>query len=291
MKILITGGNGQLGNSVKMISAEFPGHTYLFTDIDDLDITSRDDLDTYFEKFKPDFCINCAGYTGVDKAEEEEEKAYLLNAEAVKLLNGVTGKYNCRFIHISTDYVFSGKHYEPYKESHEPDANSVYGKSKLAGEKEISGSEHAVILRTSWLYSEFGGNFFKTMLGLMEKRDELKVVFDQVGTPTYAADLARAVLKIISAAEKGDFVPGIYHFSNEGVASWYDFSKEIGHLSGSSCKIFPVETSQFSLPAPRPPFSVLNKSRIKEVYKTNIPHWRDSLETCYKNFINQKQSL
>lgn len=288
MKILITGGNGQLGNSIRKISADFPDHTYIFTDVEDLDITSEKEIESFFKKFNPDFCINCAGYTAVDDAENDKKTAFQLNAEAVKLLATVSQKYNCNFIHISTDYVFSGKSWQPYKETNTPDANSVYGRSKLEGETHVIDSRHGMIIRTSWLYSEYGANFFKTMLRLMNEKEELKVVFDQIGTPTYAGDLAGAIMAVISRSEDGFFKNGVYHYSDEGVTSWYDFTKEIAKLAGFKGKVHPVESSEFPRPAPRPPFSVLNKTLIKEMYNIEIPHWRESLEYCYKTYKTQK---
>lgn len=288
MKILITGGNGQLGNSLRKISTRFPDHTYIFTDVEELDISSKEETESFFYKFNPDYCINCAGYTAVDNAESNKEKAFLLNAEAVKILAKITEKYNCKFIHVSTDYVFSGRSWQPYKETDKPDANSVYGKSKLEGEKHIINSDHAIIIRTSWLYSEYGANFFKTMINLMNEKEDLKIVFDQVGTPTYAGDLARAIMSIITGSEETSFKNGIYHYSNEGVTSWYDFTIEIANLAGYKGNIQPVESVEFPRPAPRPPFSVLNKSLIKKNYNIDIPHWRVSLERCYNDYITQK---
>lgn len=286
MKILITGVKGQLGNAIQTISGNYPSFEFLLTDVEELDITSRKDLDAFFSKNQPGICINCAAYTAVDKAEEDIDTAYLLNSQAVRLLGDITRHYGTKFIHISTDYVFNGQMWEPYKEMDEPTANSVYGQSKAEGELALKNNDHAMIVRTSWLYSEFGKNFFKTMLSLMETREELRIVSDQIGTPTYAGDLARALLIIVKEIEKGNFIPGIYHYSNEGVASWYDFAWEIARISGSNCRIIPIETHEYPLPAPRPPYSVLNKSRIKQVYGVKVPYWREGLEECYTRYFD-----
>jgi dTDP-4-dehydrorhamnose reductase len=286
MKILITGVKGQLGNAIQTISGNYPSFEFLLTDVEELDITSRKDLDAFFSKNQPGICINCAAYTAVDKAEEDIDTAYLLNSQAVRLLGDITRHYGTKLIHISTDYVFNGQMWEPYKEMDEPNANSVYGQSKAEGELALKANDHAMIVRTSWLYSEFGKNFFKTMLSLMQTREELRIVSDQVGTPTYAGDLARALLNIVKEIEKGNFIPGIYHYSNEGVASWYDFAWEIARISGSHCKVLPIETHEYPLPAPRPPYSVLNKGRIKQVYGVKVPYWREGLEECYTRYFD-----
>jgi dTDP-4-dehydrorhamnose reductase len=285
MKILITGAKGQLGSSIQKLSSGYEKFEFLFTDIEELDITSPPDLEVFFEKNRPDICINCAGYTAVDEAEKNERLAFLLNRDAVRYLQEVTAKFNAKLFHISTDYVFNGHFWEPYRELDEPGANSVYGYSKLAGEQELLEKAHTLIVRTSWLYSEFGRNFFKTMMELTRTRDELKVIFDQVGTPTYADDLSKALLTIVSVIESGNFYPGIYHFSNEGVASWYDFACQIARFNGSGCKIVPIETHEYPLPAARPSYSVLNKSKIRQVYSVDIPHWQDSLKVCYENYL------
>lgn len=285
MKILITGAKGQLGSAIQAISVEYPSLNLILTDVEELDITSRKELDSFFSVHLPELCINCAGYTAVDKAEEDIDTAFLLNSEAVKFLGDATRHYRTKFIHISTDYVFNGQVWEPYKELDEPNANSVYGQSKAEGERALRKSDHAMVVRTSWLYSEVGKNFFRTMINLMQNRKELTVVSDQVGTPTYAGDLARALLDICVEIEGGNFTPGIYHFSNEGVASWYDFACEIARISGSNCKVLPIETHEYPLPAPRPPYSVLNKSRIKQAYGVKVPYWREGLEECYGRYL------
>jgi len=285
MKILVTGAYGQLGNELKVLSEQFSEYQFLFTDADTLDIADENQIRNFFEKEKPEFVINCAAYTAVDKAETEIEAAHKINATAPGLLAKVTKQFKTGFIHISTDYVFNGQSHIPYSEVDPVQPESVYGKTKLAGEHLIkSGNSRVVIIRTSWLYSSFGNNFVKTMLRLGKDRDLLKVVFDQVGTPTYAADLAKAVLTIATIYEKEpkDFKPGVYHFSNEGVASWYDFAKSIFEISGLDCKVLPVLSNEFPTPAKRPYYSVLNKSKIKSTFNLEIPYWKDSLESCLK---------
>lgn len=285
MKILVTGAYGQLGNELKVLSDQYSEHQFLFTDSDTLDIADENQVQDYFEKEKPQFLINCAAYTAVDKAEVETDLAQKINANAPALLAKYSRLHNCGFIHISTDYVFNGKSFIPYTEVDPVQPESIYGKTKLAGENFILSSESkAVIIRTSWLYSSFGNNFVKTMLRLGEERDLLKVVFDQVGTPTYAADLAKAALSVASVYEKEPekFKTGVYHYSNEGVASWYDFAKSIFEISGLNCKVLPVLSDEFSTPAKRPPYSVLNKSKIKSTFNLEIPYWKESLESCLK---------
>lgn len=285
MKILVTGAYGQLGSELKVLSDQYSEHRYLFTDADTLDITDENQVGDFFEKEKPEFVINCAAYTAVDKAEVETDLAQKINANATALLAKYTRIYDCGFIHISTDYVFNGKSFIPYTETDPVQPESIYGKTKLAGENFIRSSESkAVIIRTSWLYSSFGNNFVKTMLRLGKVRDVLKVVFDQVGTPTYAADLANAVLSIASVYEKEpeNFKAGVYHFSNEGVASWYDFAKSIFEISEVNCKVIPVLSEEFPTPAKRPNFSVLNKSKIKSTFNFEIPYWKESLKSCLK---------
>lgn len=280
VKILITGGDGQLGSAIKAAGTNFPDFDLIFTDVADFDITKEVSVDAYLAKGDFDFLINCAAYTAVDKAEEEKDLAFLINATGPENLAKACKKYSCRLIHISTDYVFDGKSHIPYVESMATNPPSVYGQTKLAGEKAIlKYSDSAFILRTSWLYSEFGNNFLKTMLKLGSERSELRVIFDQIGTPTYAGDLAQSILKIIGANKKSE-KPEIYHFSNEGVISWYDFAKEIMDFAHLNCQILPIESSEYPLPAPRPYYSVLNKSKIKLAFNISIPYWKDSLKIC-----------
>ena len=276
-KILVTGGNGQLGLELKDITSKFPEYEFIFTDIDELDITNKQQVELFFQTNTPDFCINCAAYTAVDKAEDEPEKAELINVYSSELLAKNCSKHNTSLIHISTDYVFDGTNYQPYKERDIPNPNSVYGKTKLQGEQRVvKYATKALIIRTSWLYSAYGNNFVKTMLRLGRQRDELGVVVDQVGTPTYAGDLAMVIMEIISHnyMQKGS---DIYHYSNEGVISWYDFAQAIFRNSGISCNVNAIESSAFPAKANRPFYSVLNKSKIKTDFNLSIPYWLDSL--------------
>lgn len=277
-KIIVTGANGQLGSEIKFITG-LSAHTYLFTDITDLDLTKENEVRSYLNLQKPDIIINCAAYTAVDKAEEDIESALLINAEVPALLRRYCDESLCRLIHISTDYVFSGEGYQPLQEANETVPKSIYGQSKLKGEQALKNSDKSIIIRTSWLYSGYGNNFVKSMMRLMNERKELRIVFDQIGTPTYAADLAAVVIKI-AEAETEKFIPGIYHYSNEGVASWYDFAIEIREITGADCKILPIETKDYPLPAPRPWYSVMNKEKIKKYYNVEIPHWKSSLKDC-----------
>ncbi|MGM0620397.1 MAG: dTDP-4-dehydrorhamnose reductase [Bacteroidota bacterium] len=293
MKILVTGAYGQLGNEIKVFSEKYPDFRFIFTDVDSLDITNENHVREFFEKEKPEMVVNCAAFTAVDKAETEMEAAQKVNAKAPALLAKYTQQHNSVFIHISTDYVFNGKSFVPYSETDPVQPESVYGKTKLAGENFIMSSDSkALIIRTSWLYSSYGNNFVKTMLRLGAERDLLKVVFDQVGTPTYAADLAKAVLKILSVyhIEPGNFKPGIYHFSNEGVASWYDFAQSIFEISGLKCQVMPVLSEEFPTIAKRPHYSVLNKSKIKSTFNLEIPYWKVSLETCLKKLLKKQNN-
>ncbi|MBO7234512.1 MAG: dTDP-4-dehydrorhamnose reductase [Paludibacteraceae bacterium] len=286
MKILITGAYGQLGNELRVASAHHANHTYLFTDADTLDICNLDQLDAYFSQHSPDILVNCAAYTAVDKAEDDQDRCALINTEAVKNIGVVARKHNARVIHISTDYVFDGTSHIPYTEDMPVCPTNVYGNTKLQGEKELlMVAPDSVIIRTSWLYSSFGNNFVKTMLRLSSERDSLNVIFDQVGTPTYAADLAEAILTII---DQNEWKAGIYHFSNEGVCSWYDFCKVILEKAGNNtCKVFPIESSAYPVRTPRPHYSVLNKGKIKHTFNIEIPYWINALERCIKILNSQ----
>jgi len=280
--ILICGAKGQLGSSIRELVEGYPDLKFDFTDIEELDILDPASLNLYIKQSHPDFIINCAAFTQVDKAESEREKAFQLNANAVKNLLNAAILVDARLIHISTDYVFNGRNHIPYKESDIPDPDSVYGLSKLKGEMNLEDSDRSIIIRTSWLYSLHGQNFLKTVLRLGAEREEIKMVFDQVGTPTFAGDLADAILKIISVSIKNSsgFKPGIYHYSNEGVASWYDFAKEIVNIQGLKTRVLPIETHEYPLPAPRPHYSLLNKKKIRDTFGLVIPHWKDSLRRC-----------
>lgn len=285
IKILITGANGQLGNEIRRLVPFYTQFDFVFTDVEDLDITKPDAIEAFLKGQNFNYLINCAAYTAVDKAEEDTELAYLINRDAVKYLALASKKHNMAMVHVSTDYVFDGTNHVPYKESDPTKPNSAYGRTKEAGEKEfLASGVDGIIIRTSWLYSSFGNNFVKTMLRLGDERDELRVIFDQIGTPTYAVDLAKAILDILAQADTdgSKLKPAIYHYSNEGVCSWYDFAKEIIVTAGLNCKVSAIETKDYPLPANRPFYSVLNKASIKETFSIEIPHWKDSLINCLK---------
>ena len=282
--ILITGAKGQLGSELKEVSKNFYGYDFIFTDIDSFDITSLEKISEFIKKSKPDWIINCAAYTLVDKAEVEPDQALLINGTAVKNITEAIRGSECRFIHISSDYVYDGSLNVPYNENITANPLSAYGRSKLAGEKYALLHNGSMIIRTAWLYSSFGNNFVKTILRNAAEKESLKVVFDQTGTPTYAADLAGAIMNIISGVIRNQIAmnSGIYNYSNEGVCSWYDFASEIIKESGLTCQVLPVLTKDFPQAAKRPVYSVLDKSKIKENYGLSIPHWKDSLIKCLK---------
>lgn len=278
MNILITGCNGQLGNELQLLQHERKDIKFINTDIEQLDITSPDAIRQMVDEHEIDGIINCAAYTAVDKAESNEELCQKLNAEAPAYLADAIEKRGGWFIHVSTDYVFDGTAHTPYTEEADTCPNSVYGRTKLVGEfNALKMCKNTMILRTAWLYSEFGNNFVKTMLRLGKERNELGVVFDQVGTPTYAADLARMIMTILDKGIK----PGIYHFTDEGITSWYDFTIAIHKAAGiTNCHVRPIHTSDYPTPATRPHYSVLDKTKIKQAYDIEIPHWEDSLRIC-----------
>ncbi len=285
--ILVTGSNGQMGSEIRELSVEYQDDFY-FTDRNELDITNKDAVDDFCIQNSIDVIINCAAYTAVDKAEEDEVNADKINHLAVKNLAEIAKEKNIKLIHISTDYVFDGENYKPYVEDDKVNPNGIYGKTKLDGElalQEIN-PNNTIIIRTSWVYSSFGANFVKTMLRLGKERDALGVIFDQVGTPTYARDLANAILEIISQLNNDNVE--IYHYSNEGVCSWYDFAKTIFELSNTDCKVNPIETKEYPTPATRPHYSLLNKSKIKKEYNITIPYWKDSLDTCLRKMQERK---
>jgi len=278
--ILITGSHGQLGNEMQQAAKSFPAFNYLYTDIEDLDICDRAALNAFVKANKVNIIVNCAAYTAVDKAEDDVELCYKINSDAVRNIGEVASENNLKVVQISTDYVFDGTNHIPYTEDQPVCPDTVYGKSKLAGEQALMAScKDVVIIRTAWLYSSFGNNFVKTMIKLGTERDSLNVIFDQIGSPTYAADLAHAILKVLSHET---FVPGIYHFSDEGVCSWYDFTKTIHRIAGIACDVHPIETKDYPARTPRPHYSVLNKAKIKSTYGIVIPHWEESLERCIK---------
>ena len=278
MKILITGCNGQLGNEMQLLEKENPQHTYFNTDVAELDITNQAAIEAYVEEHQIDGIVNCAAYTAVDKAEENESLCQLLNAEAPAYLAHAMGKRGGWMIQISTDYVFDGTKHTPYVENDETCPNSVYGKTKLVGELNVQKlCERSMIIRTAWLYSTFGNNFVKTMIRLGNEKPELGVIFDQIGTPTYARDLAVCIMTAINQGVK----PGIYHFSNEGVISWYDFTKAIHRIAGiTSCHVRPLHTAEYPTPAARPHYSVLDKTKVKQTYGIEVPYWEESLCEC-----------
>lgn len=282
-KILVTGANGQLGKELQELAGRFLVFDFVFLSREDLPIHDIESVKQAFKKYAPNYCINCAAYTAVDKAETDKENAFLVNGEATGVLAAACKEYNTRFIHISTDYVFDGNASSPYKTDAATNPQSVYGESKLQGEKKaIANNDQTVIIRTSWVYSAFGKNFVKTMLRLMSEKPEINVVSDQVGSPTYAADLAKAILTIVSS---GNWHPGIYHFSNKGVISWYDFAVAIRELSGSHCVVNPIPSSAYPTPAKRPSYSVMDTSRINEVYGIELGEWKNSLIECLKKSL------
>lgn len=279
--ILVTGANGQLGNSIRLLADQHPQYQFLFTDVDTLDITDAAAVKAAVQDNQVNYIINCAAYTAVDKAEDNEELCRRLNSYAVGLLGKAAHEAGAKMIHISTDYVFSGTSCLPYKETDDTRPVSTYGRTKLAGEEVLMEvCPDAVIVRTAWLYSEFGSNFVKTVLRLGKEREELGFVFDQIGSPTYAGDLAAAILAIVACGERDAFIPGIYHYSNEGVCSWYDFTVKILEIAGINSRVHPIETKDYPTRAVRPPYSVLNKSKIKQTYGIAIPHWESSLRVC-----------
>lgn len=284
MKIIITGSKGQLGRSIQELAPAYPDLSFVFTDVEELDICDANQVNAFFTSENPSAVVNCAAYTAVDKAEKEAALAENINHKAVSNLAKACKIAGARLIHISTDYLFDGTKSTPYHEKDIVRPQSVYGITKLEGETAILRAEiKSVIIRTSWLYSAYGNNFVKTMLRLGSERDQLGVVADQVGTPTYAGDLAKVILDILqmSSSDSKKFVTGIYHYSNEGAASWYDFTKAIFEYSpGITCRVNPIDTASYPTPASRPAYSVLNKSKIKATFGVNIPYWRDSLKIC-----------
>ncbi len=284
-KVLVTGSKGQLGSELKDLVS---GENFYFTDRDTLDIANKEAVEKFCKENSIDTIINCAAYTAVDKAEEDVENADRINHLAVKYLAEVAKENGIKLVHVSTDYVFDGENFRPYVESDVTNPNGVYGSTKLAGEEAIKkvNPHNAIIIRTSWVYSSFGANFVKTMLHLGKERDALGVIFDQVGTPTYAKDLAQAILDILPKI-KSETVE-IYNYSNEGVLSWYDFAKEIMKMAKIACKVNPIETKAYPTPAKRPHYSLLNKAKIKETFKIEIPYWKDGLDDCLRNMGERK---
>ena len=288
-QILVTGAKGQLGSCLRMISPQYQDYRFTFLDIDDLDLTETEKASKYFSLNAVDYIINCAAYTAVDMAEKQPEAAFRVNSGIPELLGEISRTRNIRLFHISTDYVYDGNISVPHLEDEKPAPISVYAKSKYEGEKALNNNPNVIIVRTSWLYSEFGNNFLTNMLRLGETRKELGVVFDQTGTPTYAGDLARVLLEIILCSEKYEFIPGIYNYSNEGVCTWYDFASEIMKHSRKECIVHPIRSHEYPLPAQRPAYGVMDKTKIKQIFGIQIPYWRDSLLSVLENLEKNKE--
>jgi dTDP-4-dehydrorhamnose reductase len=285
--ILVTGANGQLGSEIQELSNNFEAN-YFFTDRNSLDITDQNALINYIQTNNIDTIINCAAYTAVDKAESDIENTNKVNHLSVKYLAEIAKEKNIKFVHVSTDYVFDGKNYKPYTEDDTVSPNGIYGKTKLDGEKALQeiNPKNSIIIRTSWVYSSYGANFVKTMLRLGKEKEQLGVIFDQVGSPTYAKDLAYTILEILPKIDNVNVE--IYNYSNEGVLSWYDFAKEIMRMAKLKCKVNPIETKEYPTPATRPHYSLLNKAKIKKTFNITIPYWKDSLDECLKKLGERK---
>lgn len=285
--ILVTGANGQLGSEIRNLSSQLVGYHFIFTDYQELSIIDEEAVNVFFKRYQPDYCINCAAYTAVDKAEDPKEFDLVnsLNAIAVGYLASASNLYGTKFLHISTDYVFDGTASAPMKEKEVPNPMSVYGRTKLEGEN-YALQANAIVIRTAWVYSSYGKNFVKTMIHLMNTKESLNVVNDQLGSPTYAADLAKVILDIIDSAK---WEQGIYHYTNDGIISWYDFAVAIKELISSNCIVNPIPTSAYPTPAQRPAYSVLDKSKIKQIYNINGVEWKDSLALCIKKLVSEKE--
>lgn len=287
--ILVTGAYGQLGNELKRASAAHEQNfKFFFTDADTLDITNIESLEQYVKDNNINYIVNCAAYTAVDKAEDDKELCYKINRDAVVNIGSVANANNVKVIHISTDYVFDGTNTRPYVETDPVNPQSVYGKSKQEGEAGLMKvCPTSIIIRTAWLYSAFGNNFVKTMLRFGKEKESLNVVADQTGTPTNAADLAKAIIKILDYSESKEFEPGIYHFSDEGITTWYDFTRMIHKYAGiTTCKVTPITTNQYPTKAVRPKYSALDKAKIKTTFNLTIPKWEDSLLVCVNELVN-----
>ena len=289
MNILVTGSNGQLGSEIKDLAANYANFSFFFMDLPALDICNSSQLDVFFKDKNINTVINCAAYTAVDKAEQDVDIAEKVNSEGVLNLVNAVQKVQGKLIHISTDYVFDGNSFLPYQELDEVNPIGVYGNTKRSGELAVINSDiDGIVIRTSWLYSAYGNNFVKTMLRLGNEREELGVIFDQVGTPTNASDLAKACLDIFAVQKESKINSNgnLYHYSNEGVASWYDFAIAVMKIGGENCKVKPIQTKDYPTLAKRPQYSVLNKSKIKTDFKIDIPYWRDSLKDCIEEIKN-----
>lgn len=277
-KILVTGANGQLGKELRDIAGSYPEFEFVFLSREDMPIHHFELVRNFFNTVNPDYCINCAAYTAVDRAESEKDMAFQVNGEAVGILAAVCKKHRTKFIHISTDYVFNGEAQVPYIEDFETNPINIYGASKLEGEQQAQKlNPETIIIRTSWVYSAYGKNFVRTMMRLMNEKNEISVVEDQVGSPTYAADLAHTIMDIIQSKK---WLPGIYHFSNDGVINWFQFAELIKKINRSNCLIHPISTSAYPTPAKRPAYSVLDKSKIRETYQVKLKDWKESLAEC-----------
>jgi dTDP-4-dehydrorhamnose reductase len=283
-KILVTGANGQLGNEIRRLCRNFPGLEFIFTDVDMLDITNPDAVSVFMEASKPAIVVNCAAYTNVDGAEVNVKNVRKINSLAPQVLAAACAMQDAFLIHISTDYVFDGESTEPYKEDDETNPVSVYGNSKLEGEEKIKTVfDNYLIIRTSWMYSEFGHNFVRSIIALAKERETLEIVNDQIGSPTYARDLANCIIDIIikSILNPKAYLPGVYHYANQGTCTWYEFAQEILNVLGiKSCKLIPVSTEQYPAVAKRPKYSVLDTTKVRESFGIGIPNWRDSLREC-----------
>ncbi len=286
--VLITGCKGQLGSEIQRISRNFPGMSFNFTDLEELDITRPGDIQNFLDKNPAKFLVNCAGYTAVDNAEDEKDMAYLLNTDATESLARISAERGMQLIHISTDYVFNGEKNHPYLEDDPVNPQTVYGMSKLQGEKAVQKTGTGIIIRTSWLYSSFGNNFVKTILRLSGEREQLNVVFDQTGCPTYAFDLAMAILEMIRIEIDRKNSPryDLYHYSNEGMCSWYEFAKSIIDFASTECDILPIESKDYITKALRPRYTVMSKEKITDQYNLRIPHWKESLSACMNEIIS-----
>lgn len=276
--IIVTGATGQLASEIAVLSAGYPDYKFIFLSREELPVHDAAAVEKCFLSLQPQYCINCAAYTAVDKAETDKEMAFYVNGDAPGVLARICKVFNTKLLHLSTDYVFNGSSAVPYVETDTVNPINTYGASKLMGERQATeNNASTVIIRTSWVYSSFGNNFVKTMMRLMKERESIQVVNDQTGSPTYAADLAAVILKII---ESGKWVPGIYHYSNEGVITWFDFAAAIKEITANSCIIHPIPSSSYPTPARRPDYSVFDKQKIRHTYQVLIPAWKDSLEKC-----------
>ena len=290
-KILVTGANGQLGKEIGELASLYPEFKFTFLTRDDMPIQNFELVRIFFHSIKPAYCINCAAYTAVDRAEAEKDLAFQVNGEAVGVLAAICEEHNTKFVHVSTDYVFNGEGTYPYTENFPTDPVNVYGASKLEGEKQAIGfNPNSIVVRTSWVYSSFGKNFVKTMIRLMNEKDEIKVVNDQVGSPTYAADLADVILAIIRNTElaTGNWQPGVYNYSNEGIISWFEFAQAIKEIIDCACEVKPISTEEYPTPARRPAYSVLDKTKIQQTFGIQLKDWKESLAICIKK-INTQQ--